>query len=164
MVDTKPAKDTNWLVEMVDFTLQLKSFYLSILGILFLQVCGYVIAYYSARHNKSSEFLVKSFFIVIQTVLMLIFENRMHIFQYRILICLYINGLLILGSIEANPVLTFALLMVISQEYYSYFTKPIQAKMDQALEEDIRFDLRSASNARYKTVKKEADVIVPERK
>ena len=72
------------------------------------------------------EIFVRSFFMIIQLIFLLIFERRMHLFQYRTLIVLLVNAWLIAFRTEANPLLTFMLLHVVSSEIYSRFTRPMQ--------------------------------------
>ena len=109
--------------DTIDLYVSLKSFYFSVTGLLLVQYIAYVLAYHAGNHSKfpvvtltdlASEAFVRGFFILIHGVFMLIFESRLHLFQLRLICCLWLNACLVMARTEANPVLTFFLLVFIS--------------------------------------------------
>jgi hypothetical protein len=61
-----------------------------------------------------TDMLVRVFFILIQVILLLIFENKLHLFQARTLLVVTLNALLLATKIQINPLATFLLLTFIS--------------------------------------------------
>jgi len=65
-----------------------------------------------------SDALVRVIFFVIQVLLLLIFETKMHYFQYKLLALLLANAVLILFSVQVNPIATFLGLVLLSDPYF----------------------------------------------
>lgn len=134
---------------------QMRDYYGALIGMLFLQVCAHILAYHAMNHNIGLEIFVRTFFIVIQLIFLLIFEKRLHMFQYRTLIVLACNAWLIVFRTEANPLLTFLLLYVVSSEMYLRASRPYAKEIDEALDEDLRLDLSNMSDARRRAIRRQ---------
>ena len=59
----------------------LGGFFLTIVGLWVYQICAYVLATYAQTHAVLTDCLVRAFFIIIHVILLLIFEDKIHLFQ-----------------------------------------------------------------------------------
>lgn len=159
------------VTDCLDLMVQMRDYYGALIGMLFLQVCAHILAYHAMNHSKfhmrlwltmfllfidiGLEIFVRTFFIVIQLIFLLIFEKRLHMFQYRTLIVLACNAWLIVFRTEANPLLTFLLLYVVSSEMYLRASRPYAKEIDEALDEDLRLDLSNMSDARRRAIRRQ---------
>jgi hypothetical protein len=85
----------------------LSDFYTSIAGFLFLQSVAWYLARMAADHGLLGDIITRVAFFVINCLLVLIFENKIHFFQYRLVWMVMINGCLVLLSTQMNPIFTF---------------------------------------------------------
>jgi hypothetical protein len=80
------------------------------------------------------------FFILIQMILFLIFEYKLHFFQHKILVALAFNAWMITGSSQVNPFLQFILLQQIFDPMFKRYEKQIEDKIKKAFEMDVNLD------------------------
>ena len=86
------------ILDNMELGFDFRDFYLCIFGFYLFQGAAWILAYYAQQHSKYLPFLlfklfllsdvltdvvVRSFFIVVQIILLLIFETRMHLFQWK---------------------------------------------------------------------------------
>lgn len=127
----------------IDLVIQMRQFYCSLFGLLLWQLLAWHLAWYAQHHSKfkskndcldfGTELFVRGFFALVSFVMMFIFESTMHLFQYRHLVCLIFNAVLITARTEMNPIVTYFLLMQITSQWYTRLTAPLQAEIDRAL-------------------------------
>ena len=113
-----------------------KEFGLAIVGFGIYQYCAHVLAYYAGQHNLLTDMVVRCFFMIIQLILLLIFESRLHFFQHKWLLLTIANASLIFCGMEMNPFYTFAMLYVITWPYFYRVEKSLEKEIDKAFEED----------------------------
>ena len=71
---------------------------------------------------------------------MLIFEKKLHFFQYKILLVGMFNTFMILFSYQLNPLASTIVYWVIITPYFSRKSKEIQSQIEAAFENDINFE------------------------
>lgn len=65
-----------------------------------------------------TDVIVRIFFMLIQFILFLVFEHRMHLCQHKVLVALLLNAIMLFGSCQLNPFCTFAIILVIIGPYF----------------------------------------------
>lgn len=65
-----------------------------------------------------SDVAVRVAFMIIQTIVVLVFEARLHFFQYKVMMLIIWNALLLLFSVQVNPAITFLGLVALSEPYF----------------------------------------------
>ena len=118
----------------------MKEFIFALAGFAVFQYCAYVLAGYAHDHNLLTDIIVRGFFIVIQLILMLIFESKMHYFQHKILCLVMCNAFLIFFVTQMNPIKTYALLYVISYPYFYRLEEELSDSIDEAFANDVHLD------------------------
>lgn len=73
-------------------------------------------------------------------ILMLVFENRMHLVQHKVLSVLFANALLIFTSVQSNPFTTFVLLWIVFQPMFRRIEKNHAKSIDKAFKTDPNLD------------------------
>ena len=119
--------------DSLELVLDTKEFGLAIIGFAIYQYCAYVLAFYAQKHNMLTDMVVRCFFMIIQLILLLIFESRLHFFQHKWLALTIANACLIFCSTEMNPIKTFIMLYVVTWPYFYRVEKSIEDKIDKAL-------------------------------
>ena len=84
--------------------------------------------------------MVRIFFFFIQVILMLIFEKKLHFFQYKILLVGMINTFMILMASQMNPVVSMRVYWSVVSPYFKRKTTELQPKIDKAFEDDVAFE------------------------
>ena len=84
--------------------------------------------------------MVRIFFFFIQAILMLIFEKKLHFFQYKILLVGMMNTFMILFSYQLNPIISSVIYWAIITPYFSRKTKEICFQIEKAFENDVNFE------------------------
>ena len=112
------------------------------------QYCAYILAYYAARHNLLTDMVVRCFFIIIQLILLLIFESRLHFFQHKWLLLTILNAAIIFCGTEMDPVRTFVMLYVVTWPFFFRVEKSLENEIAKAFEDDPHLD-----NYVYKTAR-----------
>ena len=85
----------------------LSEFYGAIAGFLVLQLGAWYLARMAADHGVLGDAVTRGCFFLIQCLLLLIFENKLHLFQYKHVWIILVNGCLVLLSTQMNPIFTF---------------------------------------------------------
>ena len=88
----------------------------------------------------ATDIMTRVFFVMVQSILLLVFESRLHLFQARWLSIIVGNALMFSLGVKANPLLTFALLWFVSGPCYRRLVKKHAFQIDQAFAEDITLD------------------------
>ena len=65
------------------YLFHLKEFYGTLAGFMFIQLVAYFLANQAGKHSNFGSIVVRSIFFAIQTLLMIIFDNKMHWFQIK---------------------------------------------------------------------------------
>ena len=65
-----------------------------------------------------TDVLVRVVFFVLQCVLLVAFETKVHYFQQKLAYLLFANAALILFSVQVNPVFTYLGLLLIADPYF----------------------------------------------
>jgi hypothetical protein len=87
--------------------------------------------------------LVRGFFLLIQTLLLLIFEARLHFFQVFSLALTYANALLLATGCKTNPLASYLLLSLLSTPLFNRLSRKYASSIDRALQEDINLEFYS---------------------
>ena len=127
-------------MERFELMFDFKEFWCGMTGFIIYQTCAYVLATYAQKHSLLTDLIVRGFYIVIQIILLLIFESKMHFFQYKVLGLMLLNGFLILFSVQINPVATLVILHQITWLYFNKTEKMIEDKIIKAFKNDINLD------------------------
>ena len=88
----------------------------------------------------ASDIIVRVFFYMIHVILLLIFEQKMHFFQYKILLITVLNATLIFFSVQANPFYTFVLLYIVCYPYFYRIERSLDKEIQEAFENDINLE------------------------
>lgn len=72
--------------------------------------------------------------------MLLIFEQRMHFFQHKIIMLTTLNSLFILMAVQVNPGATLVLLYIITGPICRRLEKEFEAEIQKAFEEDASLD------------------------
>ena len=135
----------------------MKEFIFALLGFAIFQICAFVLAGYAHDHSKFlififysyifllfidllTDLIVRFFFIIIQIILMLIFESKLHFFQHKILCLVVLNAVLLLMVSQMNPIKSYVLLYVISYPYFYRLEESLSDSIDQAFVNDVHLD------------------------
>ena len=84
--------------------------------------------------------IVRIFFMLIQVILMLIFENRMHLGQYKVMLRVLSNSLGILMAIRLNPFYSYILIRVITAPLLNRLENKYKLEIEKALDSDYRIE------------------------
>jgi hypothetical protein len=87
-----------------------------------------------------TDCIVRVFFILIQMILLLVFEYKLHLYQHRILLALILNSFMLFGSCQLNPFFTFTLIMVILGPYFKRLEKMYEKLIQEAFYNDINIE------------------------
>jgi len=98
--------------------------------------------------------VIRVFFIVIQLILLLIFEHRMHFFQQKQLAVILMSAGLILGGTPMNPFFTFWILYFTTTPWFNRVEVSVRDEIDEAFLNDVNLDLYDHKKA----VKRQQDV------
>mmetsp|Transcript_19188 Transcript_19188/g.29391 ORF Transcript_19188/g.29391 Transcript_19188/m.29391 type:complete len:361 (+) Transcript_19188:10-1092(+) len=130
-----------YFLQQFELAFDLKEFYLAIFGFLFFHGCAYVLAIYSQKHNLMTDVMVRVFFFIIQVILMFIFEHKLHLFQMKLLLQVFLNAVFIFFSAQMNPIFTYILLSVLMGPQFRRIYKRYQREIDQALKNDVSLEV-----------------------
>lgn len=78
---------------------------------------------------------------LIQMILFLVFEHKMHFFQHKILLVLMLNSFLIFASCQVNPAFSMVVLWMTLNPIMKRYEQEIEADIEKAFKHDINIDL-----------------------
>ena len=90
----------------------------------------------AADHGLMGDIVTRVAFFIINCLLVLIFENKIHYFQYRHIWMVNVNGLLVLLSTQMNPIFTYALMYVLTYPSFKRSAEEISEFIDEAINDD----------------------------
>ena len=71
---------------------------------------------------------------------MLIFENRLHLAQYKVMLRVLANSLGIFMAIRLNPFYSFILIRVVTAPFLNRLEKKYKNEIEKALDSDYRIE------------------------
>ena len=118
------------------YVTNLSEFFMAIGGFLILQLAAWALARLASEHGLLGDLMCRLIFFVIQGLLFLIFENKVHFFQYKQIWILFANSILVLLSTQINPIYSFIGFNIIAYPSFKRQTEEYKEYIDAAIEED----------------------------
>ena len=77
---------------------------------------------------------------LIQIILMLIFESRMHLGQYKVMLRVLLNSVGIFMAIRLNPFYSYILIRVVTSPFLNRIERQYKIEIEKALDSDYRIE------------------------
>ena len=71
---------------------------------------------------------------------MLIFESRMHFFQYKVLLRVLLNSLMIFMSVQLNPLYMGVLIRIVTAPWLNRQERKMKNEIEKALDSDYKIE------------------------
>lgn len=101
------------------FMYHLSEFYCVLAGFLISQEVAYFVACTAEKHSVMGHVVIRCIFFMVQTLMLVVYDYKLHWFQIRDVCLITFNGMLFTAKVDMHPITSLSILFVLTMPWYN---------------------------------------------